>query len=90
MNAAGYNILFIVLHFIYIFAYCARSNLVMNFVTVMFLILIFWIKLLVQLAKFPTEPAQLDSGHCLDTIAQVFSIYLGFNGTFVFFMYSYN
>jgi hypothetical protein len=54
MNAAGYNILFTVLHFIYIFAYSVRSNLVMNFVTVMFLILIFWIKLLVKLAKFPT------------------------------------
>jgi hypothetical protein len=54
MNVAGYNILFTVLHFIYIFAYCARSNLVMNFVIVMFLILIFWIKLLIKLAKFPT------------------------------------
>jgi hypothetical protein len=54
MNAAGYNILLTVLHFIYVFAYCARSNLVMNLVAVMFLLLFFLIKLLIKLAKFPT------------------------------------
>jgi hypothetical protein len=41
-NAAGYNIfrLLTVLHIIYIFAYYARSNFVMNFSSDMFLLLI--------------------------------------------------
>jgi hypothetical protein len=42
---------------IYIFAYYGRSVLVMNivsFASVMFVLLIFWIKLLVNLPKFPT------------------------------------
>jgi hypothetical protein len=57
MNAAGYNLLLTVYHMIYIFAYYDRSVLVMNiisFASVMFVLLIFWIKLLVNLPKFPT------------------------------------
>jgi hypothetical protein len=59
-NAARYNLfrLLIVLHIIYIFAYYARSNFVLNFASGMFLLLISCIKLLVQLAKFPTVTTQ--------------------------------
>jgi hypothetical protein len=56
MNAAGYNLLLTV-YMIYIFAYYGRSVLVTNivsFASVMFVFLIFWIKLLVNLPKFPT------------------------------------
>jgi formate/nitrite transporter FocA (FNT family) len=54
MNAARYNLLLIVLFIIYIFAHCGRSHFVMNFVSVKFLLLLFWIKLLVKMANFPT------------------------------------
>jgi hypothetical protein len=43
-----------VLIIMYIFAYSAKSNKVMNIASAMFLISISWIKLLVKLAKFPT------------------------------------
>jgi hypothetical protein len=39
MNAARYNLLLAVSLIIYIFAYCARSHFVMNFVSVKFLLL---------------------------------------------------
>jgi hypothetical protein len=53
LNVVGYNLrLLTTLHIIYIFTYYARSNLVMNFASGMFLLLISWIKLLVKLAKF--------------------------------------
>jgi hypothetical protein len=55
MNAAGYNLLLTVSHMIYIFAYYGRSNLVMNIASVMFVLLIFWIKSLVNLPKSPTK-----------------------------------
>jgi hypothetical protein len=58
MNAVGYNLLLTVYHMIYIFAYYGRSVFVMNivsFASVMFVLLIFWIKLLVNLPKFPTD-----------------------------------
>jgi hypothetical protein len=54
MNAAGYNLLLTVSHIIGIFAYYGRSIFVMNLASVMFVLLIFWIKLLVKLPKFPT------------------------------------
>jgi formate/nitrite transporter FocA (FNT family) len=54
MNAARYNLLLTVLFIIYIFAHCGRSHFVMNFVSVKFLLLLFWIKLLVKMANFPT------------------------------------
>jgi hypothetical protein len=54
MNAAGYNLLLTILFIIYIFAHCVRSHFVMNFVSVRFLLLFFWIKLLVKMANFPT------------------------------------
>jgi hypothetical protein len=57
MNAAGNNLLLTVSHMIYIFAYYGRSNFVMNIASVtsvMFVLLIFWIKLLVNFPKFPT------------------------------------
>jgi formate/nitrite transporter FocA (FNT family) len=55
MNAAGYNLLLTVLFIIYIFAHCGRSHFVMNFVSVKFLLLFFWIKVLVKMANFPTR-----------------------------------
>jgi hypothetical protein len=55
MNAAGYNLLLTVSHIIFIFAYYARSNFVMNFASINFLVLIFWIKLIVKLANLPTQ-----------------------------------
>jgi hypothetical protein len=54
MSATGYNLLFSVLFIIYIFAHCGRSHFVMNFVSMKFLLLFFWIKLLIKMANFPT------------------------------------
>jgi hypothetical protein len=54
MSATGYNLLFSVLFIIYIFAHCGRSHFVMNFVSMKFLRLFFWIKLLIKMANFPT------------------------------------
>jgi hypothetical protein len=54
LNASGYN-LFRLLVVIYIFAYSAKSNMVMNIASGLLLISISWIKLLVNLAKFPTQ-----------------------------------
>jgi hypothetical protein len=59
MNAAGYNLLLTVSLIIYIFAYCGRSHFVMNFVSVKFLLLFFWIKLLVKMANIPTKSSSL-------------------------------
>jgi hypothetical protein len=56
LNASGYNLFrfFVEVNIIYIFAYSARSNMFMNFASDMLLLSISWIKLLVNLAKFPT------------------------------------
>jgi hypothetical protein len=55
LNASGYNLfrILIVLNIVYIFEYSVRSHMFMNIVTSM-LLLNFWIKLLVNLAKFQT------------------------------------
>jgi hypothetical protein len=56
LNAAGYNLirLLTVFHIMYIFTYSGRTNIVMNITSKILVFTIFWIKLLVKLAKFPT------------------------------------
>jgi hypothetical protein len=56
LNASGYNLFqfFVVVNIVYMFAYSVRSHMFMNIVTSLLLLSFFWIKLLINLAKFPT------------------------------------
>jgi hypothetical protein len=73
LNAFGFNPfrILVVVTIVYMFAYSVRSHMFINIVTSMLLLSIFWIKLLVNLAKFPTPTT-----HCAPTCQPLSLLFL--------------